>query len=82
MTDTPSGPATGEPRSGHGPWLTMEEATARLRFKSRFGIYKWIAANGIERMRRGRQWLIAKRDVDAALRGDKRVRGGRKGTVA
>lgn len=52
-----------------GPWLTLAEATVRLRYKSRFGIYNWLKASGVKRVRRGRQWLVSKRDVDAALLG-------------
>jgi Helix-turn-helix domain len=50
-----------------GPWLTLAEVSTRLRFKSRFGIYSWLKANDVKRVRRGRAWLVAKRDVDAAL---------------
>jgi hypothetical protein len=55
----------GDPQAG--PWITLAEATVRLRYKSRFGIYGWLKKSGVQRVRRGRQWLVAKRDVDAAL---------------
>ena len=53
-----------------GPWLTLAEASERLRYKSRFGIYSWLKQNpDVQKVRRGKkQWLVAKRDVDAALR--------------
>lgn len=60
---------------GQGPWLTMQEAGKRLNYKSRNGIYEWVKANGIQRMRRGRQWLVAKRDIDAAIGATQRKRG-------
>ncbi len=50
------------------PWLTLQEAGVRLRFKSRKGIYAWLARHPeVQKSRRGKVWLVAVRDIDAAV---------------
>lgn len=61
MTTTP------RPLPADGPWLTLQEANDRLRYKSRYGIYKWLKRHGIPKWRRGRQWLVARADIDRVL---------------
>lgn len=59
---------------GQSPYMNTEEARVYLRQSSREAFVKWARRHNVTLLQRGRQLLVDRRELDAALRGPKRRR--------